>query len=365
MDYSKFTVEDFASDDRFIQWANRTNPEAERFWDDFVAAHPEMAMKIAQARTLVLNLRRAEALHHAEDQIDSLWQSIEHRIGHSAETTLPVKRQKRFSLGYAMAAVLVISCTASAGWYLFETISTFNAEPDYALTQSGSDYVEEVNTSGNILKVHLSDGTTVELENNSRLKYKKNFSGEPSRAVYLTGEAFFEVTKDPVRPFLVHTGEVVTRVLGTSFRVSALEEDADVIVSVKTGKVSVYSIGTEDAGADSSPNAVVLLPNQQVTYLRDQNSFGKALVAEPQIVVPGLDQADFTFENTPIREVFSVLGEAYGIEIIFDEEIMSDCYITAPLRSEPLFEKLRVICRTIGARFETIDAKVVITSAGC
>ena len=121
----------------------------------------------------------------------------------------------------------------------------------------------------------------------------------------------------------------------------------------------------ENAGPDSRTNAVIVLPNQQVTYLRGQDSFGKALVSEPQILVPGVKEADFTFENTPIREVFRVLQKAYGIEIIFDEEIMSNCFITAPLGSEPLFEKLRVICRTIGARFETIDAKVVVTSTGC
>ena len=163
---------------------------------------------------------------------------------------------------------------------------------------------------------------------------------------------------------MVHANEVVTRVLGTSFRVKAPDDGADVVISVKTGKVSVY---TESAGSKSltQKNAVILLPNQQVTYLREEDVFGKALVADPEILIPSLKRNEFVFENTPVREVFRKLQQAYGVEIIFDEEILNNCFFTAPLGSEPLFEKLEIICRAIGARYETIDAKVVITSTGC
>lgn len=364
MDYTNYTVEALASEDSFIQWANRSNAEAEKFWDDFIAKHPEMDLKIAQARRLVLNLRQAESSHHSKELVDSLWNGIEQRI----ERDMPVpstRSKKYFSIRLSMATALAAAFIAAAVWFgvdsLVNTNDYLESQPFFAETE----YIEEVNTSGNILRVHLSDGSIVSLENNSRLAFKKTFPEERFRAVYLKGEAFFEVAKDATRPFLVHTNEVVTRVLGTSFRVKALEDEGDVIVSVKTGKVSVYTITSENTGLDAKKNAVILLPNQQVTYLREYDSFGKALVPEPDIVLPGVKETDFTFENTPIKEVFMVLQKFYGIEIIFDEEIMRNCFITAPLGSEPLFEKLRIICRTIGARFETIDAKVVITSTGC
>ncbi|HEY9489573.1 MAG TPA: FecR domain-containing protein, partial [Chryseosolibacter sp.] len=198
----------------------------------------------------------------------------------------------------------------------------------------------------------------------SRLKYKEHYQGAALREVYLKGEAFFQVAKNPTQPFLVHSNEVVTRVLGTSFRVKAPDDgQGEITVSVKTGTVSVYTLG--EVGEEPQKNAVILLPNQQATYMRDHESFGKGLIAEPEIILSSLNEADFTFDDTPIAQVFEVLENAYGIDIIFDEEVMNNCFITAPLGSEPLFEKLKIICRAIGARYETIDAKVVVTSAGC
>jgi transmembrane sensor len=364
MDYKKYSVEDLAADDGFIQWANRNNPDAARFWNDFIEAHPEMTVKIAQARTLVFNLHRAEARHHRKEKIEILWEGIEDRIRHISDLP-PGKPKRQLSFAYGFAAVLAIASASSAAWYVAHETMNIHAEAEYAAAPSEAHYIEEVNTSGSILRVRLSDGSAVALENNSRLKYRKSFAGELSRSVYLRGEAFFEVAKDADRPFFVHTGEVVTRVLGTSFRVRAPDDDTEVIVSVKTGKVSVYSIHSENGGQDTRTNAVVLQPNHQVTYLRNQYSFEKTLVPEPQILLPGVTQSDFNFDNATIKEVFRVLQKAYGIEIIFDEEVMNNCFITAPLASEPLFEKLKIICRTIGARFETIDAKVVVTSTGC
>src|SRR5690606_24395231 len=198
----------------------------------------------------------------------------------------------------------------------------------------------------------------------SRLRYRRGFLEGESREVFLTGTAFFEVARNPAQPFLVNTDDVVTRVLGTSFRIVAPENGSEVVVAVKTGKVSVYS-RKGDPAQTSSTNAVVLLPNQQVTYLRDEEVFGKSLVPAPEIVKPAISEKDFNFENTPIPAVFQILEEAYGVDIIFDEEVMANCFVTAPLGSESLFEKLRIICRAIGARYETIDATVVITSAGC
>lgn len=364
MDYTNYSVEDLASDDSFILWVHRAQPEAVKRWDLFLAEHPEMSMKIAQARTLVTNLKHAETLRHSDKDIDALWKKIEDRIDGAGDLPLAYPK-KMFSHYYALAAVMCLIFFSVAGWYTLYYGMDITGPPAPGRDVADNDFIEEVNTTGNILRVHLSDGSTVALENNSRLKYKRNFRGEPFRTVFLVGEAFFEVTKDASKPFIVHANEVVTRVLGTSFRVIAPENDGEVIVTVKTGKVSVYALMPGEIEQESQKNGVILLPNQQVTYVRSQDSFGKALVAEPEIVQPTVKESDFTFENTPIKEVFQVLQEAYGVEIIFDEEVLNNCFITAPLGSEPLFEKLKIICRTIGARYETIDARVVITSAGC
>lgn len=364
MDYTQYTVEDLASDESFIQWANHSDDRAVAFWEAFVLKNPGMRVKVAQARALVLNLRQAESIRYSDQQIGMLWRGIERRIERDAGIRMPANR-KRYSFLYPALATLVLIAMSLGAWYALKPLP---ARVD-ALSTDGagakSDVMEEVNTSGNILRVHLSDGSTVALENNSRLRYKRDFAGDTARVVYLTGEAFFEVSRRAGQPFMVYSNEVVTRVLGTSFRVKAPDESADVVVSVTTGKVSVYAVHAAADKVPSQANAVILLPNQQVTYIRELDSFGKALVPEPRIVLPSVKADDFVFENAPVREVLRTLQKAYGIEIIFDEEIMSNCFFTAPLGSESLFEKLKIICRAIGARYETIDAKVVITSTGC
>jgi hypothetical protein len=110
---------------------------------------------------------------------------------------------------------------------------------------------------------------------------------------------------------------------------------------------------------------VILLPNQEVSYTKKDRSFDKKLVDDPSVVKAEVVAPNFVFDNAPIKDVFKTLQDAYGIEILFNEEVMKNCYLTAPLGSEPLFEKLKIICQTIGGTYEVIDARIVITAPGC
>ncbi len=102
---------------------------------------------------------------------------------------------------------------------------------------------EVENTSGSVQKVALADGSVVSLEPGSTLRYPEHFGTQ--REVYLTGEAFFNVFRDEKHPFLVYAEDVVTRVLGTSFRVKAYGQGKEVRVAVTSGKVSVFKKGSE------------------------------------------------------------------------------------------------------------------------
>lgn len=362
MDYTKYSVEDLASDEGFIKWTRGGDAASRAFWDDFVTAHPEMQVKIQQARTLVVNLRKAERRQSPDHQVEDIWTAIDMRISEPVRSEGSIVRRRRITR-LAIAAALSAVITA-----LLWTLSFHNDTSGRSATVqqlASSEYMEEVNKSGAIKRIHLSDGSTVVLEADGRLRYPRDFASADMRVVYLSGEAFFDVAKDPGKPFLVHADQVVTRVLGTSFRVKAREGEGDIIVSVKTGKVSVYALSDHQAEEDSQKDAVILMPNQQLTYQRTLDTFSKNIVEKPEILSPSVTQEDFHFEDQPVKEVFAVLENAYGIEIIFDEEVMRRCHFTASLGTEPLFEKLQIICRAIGARYEVIDARVVITSIGC
>lgn len=359
MDYSKYEVEDYASDDLFIRWVADNDPDAAAFWEAYMLDHPDVIERIERARLLVLALREDETHRNVAEQVARSWEAIQDRIRPARKTFVVWKIAASLS---AIAAVGLI-------WYFVQR----NADPIQREVSGLAwvedlNYVEEVNTSGEVVTVNLSDGSVVRLENNSRLRYFRDCANDPYRKVYLTGEAFFEIAKNPQQPFFVYANEVVTRVLGTSFRVKAFDNDERVVVSVQEGKVSVYSSRRPRKDGDTieaEVNGVVLTPNQKVHYQRAEDSFNKTLVDTPQVIKQEVLQRDFEFRSTPVHEVFEVLSEAYGVEIIFDKQVLENCYLTVPLGDEPLFEKLKIVCSTIDATYELIDANIVISSSGC
>ncbi|WP_426060551.1 FecR family protein [Hymenobacter sp. B1770] len=209
--------------------------------------------------------------------------------------------------------------------------------------------------------VALADGSTVALQPNSRLRYPKRFDG-PERCVTLSGEAFFEVAHDPRHPFRVLTDKLETTVLGTSFTVRAFPGQADAAVMVRTGRVRVAPSPTPLADAQrATPPAIVLLPNQQVVYSAVAPELRRELVAQPAQLAPQL----LTFDERPVAEVLASLQAAYGVPILYDGAALANCTVSLAFGQESLFDKLDLLCKTLGASYEREDEKIVFRSRGC
>lgn len=361
--FLNFEIEDFATDEYFIKWVTQNDIEANRFWENFSVKNPAMAYKISQARILIVRLQADQVDNDNQRQVQRMWENIEY------ETRAPKAGYaiRKIPLIFKVAASVSIISILSAGlWFgVFKGGSGVNNM--LVPVALKNEFIEEVNTTGNVLKIHLSDGSIILLENNSRLKYREDYAKQSSRQVYLTGEAFFDIAKNPKQPFFVYASEVVTKVLGTSFRIKAFDSERKITISVSEGNVSVFSAKEtkNKVRSDNTNSGVILTPNQQVIYQRNDNSFEKTLVAAPAIVNPVSAKEMFLFDNTPIKNVFFLLEETYGVEIIFDEEVMQHCFLTVPLGNEPLYEKLKIVCRTIGANYDVIDAKIIISGNGC
>jgi ferric-dicitrate binding protein FerR (iron transport regulator) len=360
MDYTKFNVEDFASNESFIDWVRQTDPEAIKFWDIYIANHPEIRPTVEKARALVLNLKLAEEITPDAARIDTMWDKIQDRVERQPQKPSRPYAQRRRAV--ALVCLVLLGCGVAL-WFMFPEKPLEGQRSAY--DRQSEDFIEQVNETDKPLSVRLADGSTVLLEAKSRLKYKATYLEDSTRQVYLLGKAFFDVVKNPYKPFIVHSSEIIVKVLGTSFRVEAPEDAAQILVSVKTGKVSVSAVADAVTGSRQK-EGVILLPNQQASYERKERLFSKTLVDAPQVLdTTAIKRADFVFDNTPIAEVFRRMESAYGIEIIFNDEVMKNCYITAPLGVESMREKLKIICETIDASYEIIDAQVVINSAGC
>jgi ferric-dicitrate binding protein FerR (iron transport regulator) len=219
------------------------------------------------------------------------------------------------------------------------------------------------NTTRQVQQLQLPDASRVTLQPGSSLRYTTALAG-PRREVYLEGEAFFQVHKNPARPFLVFTNQVVTTVLGTSFDVKAYPGQAQALVAVREGKVAVQP--RESAQLDVTPThpaklGVLLLPNQQVVYSVASRRLRKELVARPALLAP---QA-FEFEERPVAEVLAALEKAYGVPIHYDQQKLAGCTVSITFYDEPLFEKLGLLCKSLGAYYTLADTQITIHSTGC
>jgi len=357
MNYYQFTAEDLAADDDFKAWVCAPTPEAEAFWRGFLREFPERYYEVEEARLLVTGLHRVASSTDTPDEagrVEALWHRIE--TTRRRDRVLPMPRWLAWSAAACLALLLGLG-----SWWLRQPGSA-GQHPPLPRPEAGW-WVESLSAPNQLMQIQLADGSVVRLSPNSRLRYRKAFGG-PLREVYLTGEAFFEVRKNPKQPFVVYANGLVTKVLGTSFRIQARPDDPTVTVAVKTGRVSVYP-NQPSRTRDPELRGLVLSPNQKVIYHRRAARMDKTLVEHPSPVVAPQELEQFLFEDAPAARVFAAIERAYGVDVVFDEEMMADCTLTINLTDEDLFQKLHVICRVLDAHYKIIDAQVVIYGKGC
>ncbi|UOQ71576.1 FecR family protein [Hymenobacter cellulosilyticus] len=304
---------------------------------DGPALHAQNQEEVEQAiwARLMQNRRPAKP----EPRVVTMWQSTPLRWA-AALALLAV------SLGLLMLATQRLQSPAQ-----FDQVTSANG------------WLLRTNPTQQIQYFRLPDSSRISLHPGSSLRYRTALAG-PRREVHLEGEAFFQVSKNPRRPFLVFTKQVVTTVLGTSFRVKAYAASQDASVAVREGKVAVQT--REGAQLDASPTnpaalGVLLLPNQQVVYSAAQRRLKKELVDRPVLLAP----QPLEFEARPVAEVLEALEKAYGVNIVYDKARLASCTVSITFYDEPLFEKLGLLCKSLGAYYTLSDANILIHSEGC
>lgn len=348
--YKNFEVKDWVEDPGFRKWVYKG--EADAFWGTVVANTPSQVENIEQAREILLMVR-GELHDVPEQEVASRKSELMNHV--TRERAVRAWWRGRW---FQVAAVLLL--TLGFGGYYWKRLSStpYNA----ILTQKGNVAITEiVNTGENVKLVTLPDGSSVILKKAARISYPNAFATD-KREVVMLGEAFFEVEKNPEQPFYIYSGEMRTKVTGTSFSIKANEKEKQVQLVVKTGTVEI-SVHSE--GKDTGKRSLKLNPNQLVSLNRENRDFETRDVTEPVLIGLSIEHQYFTFKKSPVKDVFKALELAYGVTIRFDREITSKCNITARLGDEPIREKLQMICEVLGARFDMQDNMVSVYSEGC
>lgn len=295
--------------------------------------------------------------------VDRLWPVIKEKtLPLPAEVPTPrIRKMPGLVRWWAAAAAMAV--IGFSLYWLIQPGNGFQRGEDGSLTPQLS---RKVNTRAVPDTVLLADHSRVILEPGARLYYPDSFA-VGKREVYLEGNAFFEVSKNPQAPFYVYSNNIVTQVLGTSFFVKTDASTNNVEVSVRTGKVAVYEKELPAGDRLQPANAgVILKPNQKVIYTRNNGHFHTMLVDLPLPVALANQQEEtvtelnFVFEETALSRVLAQLAAAYHIEIDTENDALGKALFSGDIKGQNLFDQLEIICQAVQATYEVRGTRILV-----
>ena len=300
----------------------------------------ELADEISGEESVELNLILAEhpALRteydslqqyfKAEEQKDKSIDTVYDRIKTQIDIPSPINKTSSVRLWLQTAAALIV-IASGVFWYAQRN----NSSQINATTWStASTKAKQMRT------VVLADGSTVQMNAVSSLRYPAKFSGK-SREVFLSGEAMFEVKKDANHPFIVHTEDLQVKVLGTIFVVKAYKNDDFTEATLFKGRVAVSLTANPDG-------EFILKPNDKLNF--------KHLAAMPTLskVLPfyedkadgylenGWTRHELIFKNTSFGDVSKLFERWYDLKITFKQEDLKALNFTGSFKNESEIEAL-------------------------
>ena len=352
----------FFEDDQFIKWVTSPDNQSTVYWEKWMKEHPDQVDTLLYAKKIALDLREAEKPLNPEPLSKNIWDKIHSRID-GTQATVPFFPSKSKPASSRIAAsVAGLLLLASAAYYFTNSHHSRKSMPGPAVAGTlENNTLKRTNSSVLNHVLYLVDGTKVTLQPGSSIKHAV-FLQKDKREVYLDGNAFFEVAKDPNRPFYVYAHDIVLKVLGTSFNVTTDKNNGNITVVVKTGKVSVRK--------NSSLNKAefILAPNERIMYSAQSRSMVKSGAGNAQLpsnIKPEAKAISFNFDETPVAGIFATLEEGYGIKINYDENVFSKCIVTTSLNEESYEEKLKIICAAVNADYKIVNNEVFIEGSGC
>jgi transmembrane sensor len=205
-----------------------------------------------------------------------------------------------------------------------------------------------------VLTDTLPDGSVVTLNAGSALRYPAEFAGD-GREVELQGEAFFEVERNPARPFTVRAGKARVRVLGTSFSVHS--QPASVEVVVATGKVELSSPDK------ASKQAVILEPGDRGEFRPEQGSIRKDKNADANFLY--WKDRRLIFRNSPLNEVAEELQEVFGKEVNLASDKIANCPLSTTFDDLSIESILNIIAETFNLKVTQDGTSFTLQGEGC
>ena len=274
---------------------------------------------------------------------EEILQNIQGRI----KTILKKDVERRTTFTPWLRAAAAILFFVISGYFLF---NQFGSQPE--IKQPVAAKIEEVFAAkGQKIDIQLSDGTRIKLNANTKISYPENFA-DSVREVTVDGEAYFDVARDPKRPFIVHTSHANTQVVGTSFNIHTTQEAF--AVTLVEGKVNV-----------SLPNGQTasLSPNEQATVSRGSNNIAMQKVSVEKYI--GWKDNALLFDHITVREAFGLMENWYNVDIKVKDPALMNCIVISKYQNESLENVLNSFVFMLKMDFKVNGRLVTVSGKGC
>lgn len=329
----------------------------------------------AELQELETLLAQDAALKSAAQKIIAAWHSpgnshmqqaltsfarVDALIQQGLHSQLERKRTPVIRLRTLLTAAACIIALLIGGWFLY-----------FANKPAGSAALARQEVSslpGSIRKIKLPDGSLVWLNEDSKMGYNDAFN-DKTREIWLTGEAFFEVTKDKTRPFIIHTRNVNVKVLGTAFNVRSYPHDKNITTSLIRGSVEVT--------LNNEPGKKYLLkPDQKLVVAAQDDAHTVNSQTTPVVYAPLKKVADpqsdslvaevswvdrkLAFYETTFKDLAVDLGKRYHVNFVFRSSTAEQLTFTGVFYEQTLAEALHALSLTAPFRYRIEDSTVFI-----
>lgn len=227
---------------------------------------------------------------------------------------------RQYFLKVAAIIIFVLSISIST-YYIYSEFNSRNNELSY----------ETIVPHGSQSKIILPDGTVAWLNSGSTLKYNNSYGNE-NRTVHLTGEGYFEVQKNPKKPFLVYANKIKVKVLGTVFNVRAYSDETSIEVNLLEGKVDIL------LDQAHSPQIISLLPNEKMVFNKHDNTITscKTDAARSATWTTG----KLCFVDASLEDISKDLERRFDIQIVIKSQRIKDELFSGSLDLNQPVEKI-------------------------
>ena len=327
-------------------FAGETGEEELRLLSDWLAASPVNEEFFRQYHKTWLLVEKQKVSQSID--IDKEWSDIQSKINSLPETSEPPKvvslnteshkRRTSFFTLQRVAAVAIILVSTFLLYFYF-------SKPSEIVVTAQAENIEQL----------LPDGSVVSLHAGSQLTYPEKFTSK-TRNVKLKGEAYFKVTHDGSKPFIVASGDARVEVLGTEFNVNTSSTEGNMEVVLTTGKVSVYY-------TEKPSENVLLLPGEKAELITDQKFIRKETNTDPNYMA--WKTRVLVFDNESLAQVVKTLRSVYQTPVILKDDQLAGCRVTASFNDQSLESVLEVLKQTLELQVQKDGENITISGNGC